>query len=160
MIDIGIKSEEGFFKFRVCGLIEKDGKVLIQKIGSNPFYCLPGGHVELGEDTSKTVKREMREELGKEIINEKLFLIMENFFKTEKGKPFHELGFYYKAECPEFKDQEDYEILENDKGDIKKLAYKWVAVEDIDSVDLRPVILKKFIKNRDFDQVKHIINEG
>ena len=159
MIDIDIKCEDGKFKYRVCGLIEKNGKFLIQKIAANQFYCLPGGHVELGEDTLTAVKREMREEISKEIKNEKIFIIMENFFKTETGKVYHELGFYYKAEVEGFENQEDYEIMENDKGVMKRLAYKCVTPEELRKVDFRPSILKEIIIKRDFDKLRHIINK-
>ena len=66
-MDIGINSEEGKFKFRVCGILEHDGKYLAVKMNNNNFFCLPGGHVELGEDTETAVQREMREELGYEV---------------------------------------------------------------------------------------------
>lgn len=63
-MDIKVNSIEGRFKFRVCGILEHNGKYLIVKINHNKFYCLPGGHIELGEDTETAVKREMKEELG------------------------------------------------------------------------------------------------
>ena len=50
-MDIKIDSNEGKFKFRVCGILKHQNKYLIVKINNNKFYCLPGGHVELDEDT-------------------------------------------------------------------------------------------------------------
>ena len=66
-MDISIKSEEGKFKFRVCGVLEHNNKYLLVKMNENNFYCLPGGHVELGEDTDTAVVREMQEELGYQV---------------------------------------------------------------------------------------------
>ena len=48
MRDVKINCDEGKFKFRVCGILKVNNKYLTVKIGDNDFYCLPGGHVELG----------------------------------------------------------------------------------------------------------------
>ena len=67
MMDVKINCEEGKFKFRVCGILKVNDKYLTVKIADNDFYCLPGGHVELGEDTDHAILREMKEELGYEV---------------------------------------------------------------------------------------------
>ena len=50
-MDVKIKCDEGNFKMRVSGLIIKNGKLLTVDICENNFYCLPGGHVHLGEES-------------------------------------------------------------------------------------------------------------
>jgi len=48
-------------------IIEKDGKLLLIKRTIEPFkdhWCMPGGHIELGERPSETIKREVMEEVG------------------------------------------------------------------------------------------------
>ena len=97
MMDVKIDSVEGKFKFRVCGIVRVNNKYLTVKIQNNDFYCLPGGHVELGEDTKFAVNREITEEIGNPIKNEKLFAIIENFFGGTEGGMYHEIGFYYRA---------------------------------------------------------------
>ena len=92
-MDIKIDTNEGKFKFRVCGILKHNDKYLTVKMNSNNFYCLPGGHVELGEDTQTAVLREMHEELGYEIVIKKLVAINENFFLAEDGFKLHEIGF-------------------------------------------------------------------
>ena len=62
-MDIGINSNDGSFKFRVCGIVKQGGKTLVMKIQQNEFYCLPGGHVEIGELAKEAIVREMKEEL-------------------------------------------------------------------------------------------------
>lgn len=156
MADIDMKVGNQKFNFRVAGLIKNGDKVLIQKIANNPFYCLPGGHVELGEDTAAALKREIMEEIGKELKDEKLFAVIENFFDGENGKQYHEIGFYYKAELNEEMETKDYSIVEIDKGEEKKLEYKWVTKESLRDVDFRPIVLKDLL----FDEsgkVEHII---
>ena len=158
MADVSIKNGNSKFKFRVSGLIKKDGKILIQKIMDNPFYCLPGGHVGLGEDTLTAIKREVLEEIGKETKNERLFAIIENFFAGTEGGVYHELGFYYEVELDGDIETKDYTIIENDDGVDKKLEYKWVTIDELDKVDFRPVTLKEIIKQNP-KAIAHIIME-
>ena len=57
-MDIHINHEKKQFKFRVCGILTHDGKYLLVKVQNNTFYCLPGGHAEIGEDTITATLRE------------------------------------------------------------------------------------------------------
>ena len=147
-MDIKLKSEDGFFKFRVCGIVEKDNKVLVMKINKNKFYCLPGGHVELGEDTNAAILREMKEELGYEVEIKKLVCVHQNLFKNETGKPFHEIGFYYLV-SPKDKNfvAENSVRMENDKGQIVRLEMNWVTKDQLKEIDFRPHIIRKMILN-------------
>ncbi len=156
MADIKLNIDGNKFKFRVCGLVKNGDKVLIQKIASNKFYCLPGGHVELGEDTKFAVNREITEEIGNPIKDEKLFAIIENFFGGTEGGRYHEIGFYYRANLKQEMETKDYTIIENDKGIDKKLEYKWVTKEELQSIDFRPVVLKPLLFEES-EKIEHII---
>lgn len=144
-MDIKIQSDEGKFKFRVCGILEHNGKYLAVKINENKFYCLPGGHVELGEDTETAVKREMKEELGYDIKIKKLASINQNFFVDADGKKFHEIGYYYIVNAVDEKNvnPNDYTCEELDKGKWQHLAFKWFTKEELKNIDFRP----KYIVN-------------
>lgn len=139
-MDIRIMNEEGRFKFRVCGILEHNGKYLVVKMDENKFYCLPGGHVELDEDTDSAVLREMREELGFEVKIKNLISINQNFFKTSEGKPFHEIGFYYVVVAKNENDvnPNDYEREEIDKGELRHLKFKWVTPQQLKEISFRP----------------------
>lgn len=139
-MDIGINSEEGKFKFRVCGILEHDGKYLAVKMNNNNFFCLPGGHVELGEDTEMAVQREMREELGYEVKIKKLVSINQNFFVGVDGRQFHEIGYYYIVNAINEKNinASDYTREELDKGKIQHLEFRWFTKEELKDIDFRP----------------------
>ncbi len=147
MQDVKINSEEGKFKFRVCGILKVKDKYLTVKIQDNEFYCLPGGHVELGEDTDSAVLREMKEELGYEIKIVKLVSIIQNFFKNKEGKLFHELGYYYIVEPKNIKDVnlEDYEVIEHDKGKDIRLEFKWFTLEQLKQERFLPKVLTEHL---------------
>lgn len=149
-MDIKIDSSEGKFKFRVCGILEHNNKYLTVRINGNRFYCLPGGHVELDEDTDMAVKREMQEELGYPIKVKKLIAINQNFFKTEEGKPFHEIGFYYivEAEDETNVNPNDYTREELDKGKIQHLEFKWSTLDELKKADFMPHFVPTAIENK------------
>lgn len=57
----------------VNAIIERDGKVLITKrsdelIAGNK-WCLPGGHIDIGETSVQAIKREVKEEVNTNLEN-------------------------------------------------------------------------------------------
>ena len=62
--DIDIKNEAGTFKLRTAGIIIKNDKVLVSKAKKFKGFIFPGGHVMLGELSSGSIKREIKEELN------------------------------------------------------------------------------------------------
>lgn len=154
-MDVKIKSEEGNFKMRVSGLIIKDGKLLTVDIANNNFYCLPGGHVHLGESSLDAIKREIKEEVGVDALNVKLLSVIENFFTNNNGKVVHEVCYYYTVYA-EGVNTEDYTFVENDDGELKELKFKWFKLEDLTNVDFRPKVLAEKLAKRNFD-FEHLI---
>ena len=150
-MDIKIVNDEGVYKFRVCGIMEHNGKYLVVKMNDNPHFCLPGGHVEFGEDTEQAVEREMCEELGFPVKKKRLVAINQNFYKSNSGKPFHEIGFYYIVTAKKNKDiiAHDYEREELDKGKIQHLVFKWFTLAELKKQDFRPKFLVKCLGAKD-----------
>ena len=85
-IDIEIENEFANFKLRVNGILINDNKILSVQMKKNGFYCLPGGHIEIGEDSKEAVVREFKEETGIDVKVERLISITENFFTRKNGK--------------------------------------------------------------------------
>lgn len=49
----------------VCAVIPNGtGDILLERRSDNGTWCLPGGHMEIGETAQATAVREIREELG------------------------------------------------------------------------------------------------
>lgn len=155
MIDVRIDHNDGNFKFRVCGILEHNNKFLVVRMNDNKFYCLPGGHVELDEDTDHAVEREMEEELGFPVKKKRLLAIHQNFFKGKDGKPFHELGYYYIVEPvnPADLNTNDYVRMENDKGYINKLEFKWLTLDEMKSGIFLPKIVPQIIDNKSVENI-------
>lgn len=150
-MDIKVKENGYEFKYRVCGLLKHGDKYLVVRMNDNPFYCLPGGHVELGEDTETAVRREMEEELGFKVNPTKLIAVNQNFYFKRDNTKMHEVGFYYIVEAVNPSDviKTDYEREELDKGKIIHLEFKWLKLEDFKNVSFRPEFLKDIIEKPD-----------
>lgn len=82
------------FNFRVGGIIESPDKkkILIHRLSNFDFWLLPGGRVEMLEDTKKAILREIEEELGIKVTIDRLVAITESFFDI-KSSTYHELAF-------------------------------------------------------------------
>ena len=104
--NLAIKIDSYKLNIRAAGVIIHNGKILLHKGETANHYALLGGHVRIGENSQDTVKREIQEELGKEIEITGYISTIENFFEL-KGIKYHEIMFVYKAE---FCNEEDKKI--------------------------------------------------
>ena len=154
-MDLTLDVEDYKLNIRTAGLIIHNNKVLTHRDVTKDHYCLPGGRVELGESSDKTIKREMEEELGKEIELIEYVSTIEIFFEME-GKKYHEIYFLYKVD---FENEEDKKIeytLKNKEGK-DYLQYEWVDLNKIDEYSILPICLKDIIKENKFPV--HKIND-
>jgi len=91
------------------------------------FYRPLGGNVEFGERTIDALKREIREELGEEIINLKIVLVIENIFQFESS-PRHEIMFVYTGDVADgnfYRKKENLYITESDG---EKARAMWISI--------------------------------
>lgn len=154
--DIKVNNSFGNFKFRVNGILIHDEKILLVRIHKNDFYCLPGGHVKLGEDTESAIIREFKEETGYNIKINKLIYMTENFFIRNNGKKIQELGVYYLLDLENEKDIDYNEYKTMDEN--IELQLKWFSMEEFINIEFKPKELKEKIVNRNTDCEHLIIN--
>ena len=81
----------GFTVIAHTVLIRKGSVFLLRRYKTgllDGWYCLPGGHMKLGETVTECAKRECYEEAGIEIENLELRRIYSYFFKGDQGLNF------------------------------------------------------------------------
>ena len=147
-MDLTIDVEDYKLNVRAAGVIIHNNKVLAHKNINSDHYALIGGRVAIGDDSEKTVKREIQEELGKEIEITGYVATVENFFEMKDAK-YHEILFIHRAE---FKNEEDKKIeytLKNIEGK-DYLQYEWLDLGKIEEYTLLPKVVKKVLKENKF----------
>jgi ADP-ribose pyrophosphatase YjhB (NUDIX family) len=83
------------------GVFRRGGDILVfeelDRVKGSSF-CRPlGGGIEPGERAVEALHREIREELGAEIVRPRLISVVENLFECQ-GLPGHEIVFVFEAE--------------------------------------------------------------
>ena len=140
---------------RACALIIHNNKILVHRNINKKHYALLGGRVSIGESSDKTVKREIQEELGKDIELIKYLTTVENFFEMN-GSKYHEILFIYLADFINAEDKQIEYSLDNAEGN-DFLKYEWLDINSLDSQPIFPSCIKDLFKNNIFEQ--HIINK-
>ena len=156
-MDITIDVENYKLNVRAAGIIIHNNKLLVHRNINKNHYALIGGRIEIGENSEHAVKREIQEELGKEIEITGNFATIENFFEMDSQK-YHEIMFVHKAEFVNEEDKKIETTIENIEGK-DYLKYEWVDLDKIDEYPLRPKIIKEIIKNGKFPVHKINIDE-
>ena len=155
-MDLSVDLKEYKLNVRTAAVIIHNNKLLSHNDIKNKHYALLGGRVKLGEDSETAIKREVFEELGKQIEIIGYITTLENFFELN-GKKYHEIQFVYKAEFVNEEDKKIEYTLENLEGE-DWIKYDWLEIEKLDDLPLKPYILKQILKEKKFP-VHRIYNE-
>ena len=154
-MDITVEVQDYMLNVRAAAVIIHDNKVLVHRNKNKNHCALVGGRVELGEDSTTTIKRELKEEIGKEIEIIGYVSTVENFFEM-KGKKYHEIEFVYLAEFKDEKDKLLQETIKNIEGK-DYLQYEWIEISNLDKVSLLPKKMQSVLKEGKFPV--HVINQ-
>ncbi len=148
-----IKFEKNDFKFNVrSSCIIKDKKhekvilTYMRAIKDHDAFLLPGGRLEILENSVESIQREIYEELGIN-LDYTLISVEENIVKNTK---FHMIEFVFYAEIDDF--SKIYSFY--DGWD----RFKIIDIKYIDDIDIRPKSVKELIKQEAYNGITHNIN--
>ena len=131
-IDLG----GGRFNLRAAGIALRQDHVLVHRAQWDTHWSLPGGRVEVGEESDATLAREIEEEMGVAARIGGLRFVMENFF-SYKGISFHEMGLYYAVTLPEaFPFRTDGGICHECVDGDARLQFKWVDAREPSLIEI------------------------
>ena len=147
-MDLTIDVEDYKLNIRAVVVIIHNNKILVHKNINSDHYALLGGRVKIGEDSETTVKREIKEELNKDIDVTGYIGTIENFFEM-KGSKFHEILFIHKAEFTDEEDKKIEDTLKNNECE-DYLQYEWLDLDKIDEYPLLPQVSKTILKENKF----------
>lgn len=151
--DIVCDGKEFHYIYRVGALIYNydKSKVLLYYGNDADFYMLPGGKVKALETSQKAIEREIKEELGFEILEFDFAGISEEIIK-DNVLNVHQLTLIYKCIY-------NGEIKEtNLKGkDCDYNNFEWIDIQDLQDLKTHPKKIYTLIENDNL--IKHIVEE-
>ena len=154
-MDLTLDVEDYKLNIRAAGVIIHNNKILAHRNLNKDHYCIPGGRVEIGENSEETVKREIQEELGKQIEITGYVATIENFFEMNESK-YHEIYFLHEIEFTNEEDKKINYTMHNEEGK-EYLQYEWLDLDRIEEYNILPNCLKKVLNFKSFPV--HIIND-
>jgi len=164
MTDITLKTDEGYFCWKVCAIILHENKVLMIKNENFPYYYPVGGRVKFGETSEDAVMREVYEETGVHFKIDRLCFVHENFFTADfmgaehfaGGAPFHEVALFYLMK----KNDEVTKVKGGSLGgDGGKESLHWLPLDKLTDSFLYPEFFKTELKNLK-NKAAHSITKG
>ena len=139
MISVHLNGQR--FQLRAAAIVIHAGHLLVHRAPGDDYWALPGGRIEVGEEASATIVREMREELGEEVACDHLLHVAENFFDLA-GQRNHEIGFYFLVSLPETSRYLDKAQTYCGTESHLKLEFRWVSLRELEAINLRPTFLQ------------------
>ncbi len=157
-MDISFKTEQGRFNYRTAGVLIQDGKLLVMQDENSPYYYVPGGRVSFGEATEAALQREIREELGIDVVVQRLLWVVESFFEENRTKElFHELAFYYLLTLADPGILHRGASFSRREGDQHTLRFTWKELRELQNLYFYPLFLKQKILDLPIE-VEHIVD--
>lgn len=154
---LSFNTPDGQFNYRVAAVILRGNEVLLQRIGDQPYWCLPGGRVDFGEAAAEAMRREIVEELGVEPRIERPLWMVENLYQ-DNGTRYHEASLYYLAslpgDSPEVTATSPWKTVELDGT---PLLNQWHPVDSLESVNLVPSFLRTHLRDLP-DRLQYILH--
>ena len=153
-MNLDYKIDNNRFNARVSAIIYNKDKtqILLFKMRDRDFYMLPGGRIEMNEDSLSAIKREISEELDFD-LKFTLCSIQENFLKLENIN-IMQYCFCYKAIYDGKINDEKFVCKDNNSQ-----VFEWIDLNDLSNIIIKPSSTSKLIKD-DRNDIKHIIEFG
>jgi 8-oxo-dGTP pyrophosphatase MutT (NUDIX family) len=135
---------------------ENIGKVLFCAPKNKSHYFLPGGHIEFGEEAIPALRRELLEEMGRDIPDKNFFFAgaSENFF-TQEGEKHHEINLFFRVD-------DNFISSRQVNSEEEHIIFEWISFSDMDKFPILPkpilLMLEKWSKGNDilWNNEKHI----
>ena len=143
--DFRTKIGSTVFGVRATALIVKDNRLFVIE-DEDGCYTI-GGAIQVNETTEDAVVREVKEELGVASRAVQLAFIVENRFEQAEVH-YHNIEFHYLVDL-----LEDAPLTMQE--DAKPLPCRWLALDDLHTVNLKPSFLKTALPDWD-GQLRHI----
>jgi len=128
------------FHYLARAIIFCDGKVLLAHMKGAENTFLPGGHIEFGEKAEAGLRREIKEEIGKDAQDRRFIGAVECAY-TDNGQENHEIDLLFEVGVPGLDPSEIPNARES------HLEFLWSAPEELRAHNLLPEALIECLLN-------------
>ena len=105
-------------------IFNPEGQLLLVKTHKwHGKYTIPGGHVELGEQLTEAVQREVKEETGLDVLETEFLCFQEFIYDNSFWQKRHFIFFDFICRVG------NEEVTLNDEAE----EYRWVEVEEVNT---------------------------
>lgn len=144
-MDIVLRTENGRFNYRVCGIMIYENKILAMHDENAPYFYLPGGRVELHETAEAAVLRELKEELEIDAEIMRPLWFNQCFFTEDVNHDqYHEICLYYLIDVSKtdlLSRGERFTVHERQHTHV----FEWLEFERLKDEYLYPLFIKEKI---------------
>ena len=133
-----------FSHLSAYGLIVENGSIVLIKKAKGPYtglLDLPGGTIDYGERPIDTVVRELKEEVGIEVIDLELFdadSILYEYNHKGENQMFHHIGVFFKINSYNGIIQKEVQI---DEFNNDSLGAEFYPISKLTKNELSPIAL-------------------
>ena len=120
------------------GVCVQNGHVLVCRNVKHGNIYLPGGHVDWGENSKQALAREWLEELGVPCEVRQFTGVIEQRYIARSGATC-EISTHFFVDCPAIAAPAPPPSAED------RLAFEWIALDDLPASPLQPACLKHLI---------------
>lgn len=129
------------FHYIARAIVHLEGKyLLVRSIGETNTF-LPGGHIELGESAHQALKRELREEFGREATVRNFIGAVEHLW-PETLKDNHEINLVFNVGV------DGIDVAKAPVSLEEHLEFLWVSAVELDAVNLQPYPIRKYLQEQ------------
>lgn len=152
-MDLTLPAGEFILNVRVHIVVETNNNGFLFFKSKNGHYACVGGRVKAGESSKQAAQRELEEETGIKLEQDKFKLIslIENFYTDIINQnKYHEIGFvYFIEEKIDLQNISENFVLEHDLVEIPK--------HEINNHNVLPVVIKEIILNNKLNEFSNFI---
>jgi mutator protein MutT len=121
---------ESNLTIRVVGIIIKDNKLLLLKGKGYEYFWTPGGKLKDGETNDECLRRELKEEIGVDLVEAKFFKEYGGFSFFQPKQRLNQIVYIAKIEGEIKPDMEIEDYVWFSKEDFKNNKYKIMPVHE------------------------------
>ena len=112
----------------------------------NAYFNFIGGGVEVEETLKECITRELEEETDAKMVGAKYLLVVENFI-SHGAETRHSLEHYFEINLAR------EEVTPRSDG----VDFRWIPVNELGRIDLRPVVVRDSIRVGTYAEVRHMV---